>query len=824
MVGTIIPVRTRAPFLIFMTVYLLLWLLIWFILLIVIHSEPQATPDNDFTVQITLAEMTLQLYMYVGLLCLAALAGAWYADLQRTKAARSAAAMCGTICKSAWLYTLWYSISTFYKGYNDLNWFCGGGGVFPSITGSKSDWCYTARTVAVVNVLIGAGLIALWVWTIVNRFARITPEVPISTVGAILPAHHRRASNASNAAHNLDISWRTVLTHPEDLEQSFIAAAYPHLYGQGRLRMNTLSRVGTTLLVFISIGGLLLTYPSIAFSKNQGLNSWSTSSYTQPSSQDGEYVGWGEPVIAYNWYWLIVTLLASVTATSTADGRTHRGYAALACVLAALSGSQWLSFFVYSARRAHTDAQDVVTTSILDSAHAEYAEIGGAGIILISQLCIAITLFIRYHSYIRILPEHQRLFNHPAHVSSPAVIAVEVDRAVHPKILNQTLPADAAEQDMQDRMYVPGPYRDEATTNTPSYNLPVLTGVGWPLKALLACEAVLLFCWWVTQIVASSEEAVFDVQYEAQAFVFNERMFILCSVLGAAALLTSVYAERLRQLPTALAHLFVVTATLAGFFLLVWPFAFQSIASSGYLQQAACQDESFCRLTKTAAVFALMQGFLLFFALLLAVGRTVRAVRGERAVATSTVGLAAASRASALQRLLVRLTVALVWALLSLVWVWALATVATTVRSNWVGFFQQWQSVETPQSVVDGNEGNSWTEGYWASVSFLLTVEVVVVGWLVSQATSAYEWQSRPVRVATVSACILLATSTFPMLIFACRFAETLSLNGDQNTFVAVFILLPFVALALLVCQLLRCLEPLYFQKGQAEVLKDTGH
>ena len=272
-----------------MTSYLLLWLVIWFIVVLVIHSEPQATSDNTFDVQLTLGEMTLQLYMYVGLLVLASVSAAWYADLQRTKAARSAAAMVGTICKSAWLYTLWYSISTFYKGYNDLNWFCGGSEQFGTITGTHSDWCYTARTVAVVNVLIGAGLIALWVWTIVNRFARITPEVPISSVGSILPAHHRGASNASNAAHSLDISWRTVLTHPEDLEQAFIVAAYPHIYGAGRMRMNFLSRVGTTLLVFISIGNLLLTYPSIAFSKNQGLNSWSTASYTTNISQ--EYVG-----------------------------------------------------------------------------------------------------------------------------------------------------------------------------------------------------------------------------------------------------------------------------------------------------------------------------------------------------------------------------------------------------------------------------------------------------------------------------------------------------------------------------------------------------
>ena len=160
----------RAPFLIFMTGYLLLWLLIWFIMEIIIHSEPQASPDNTYYVQITLAEMSLQLFMYNAILILASLSFAWFADMQRTKAARSAAAMIGTSCKSVWLYTMWFSISCFYTGYNDLNWFCGGGtnGIpqFPGIDSNTSDWCVTARTVAVLNVLIGAGLIAVWVWTV----------------------------------------------------------------------------------------------------------------------------------------------------------------------------------------------------------------------------------------------------------------------------------------------------------------------------------------------------------------------------------------------------------------------------------------------------------------------------------------------------------------------------------------------------------------------------------------------------------------------------------------------------------------------------------
>ena len=786
----------RAPFLIFLTGYLLTFLFIWFLLEIIIHSEPQASADNIYYVQLTLAEMSLQLFMYCCILVFAALALAWYADLQRTKAARAAAAMLGTFSKSVWLYTLWYSISTFYKGYNNLNWFCGGysgnTAEFDGVTGTKSDWCYLARTVAVLNVLIGAGLIALWVWCVINRFARITPEIPISTTVNVLPAHNKGASNANNAAHNMDISWRTILTLPDDLEQAVIAAAYPHLYGPTRSRMNFLSKVGTTFLVFISIGTLLLTYPSISYSKNQGLNSWSTSSYTNNTTTD--YVGWGDPIIAGNWYWLMLTLGASLAMTSYADGRTHRSFAAAACCLSSLSVLQFLSFWVYSARRVNATASSFVTISLLNSNHAQYAEIGGAGLVLLCQIVISITLLVRYFTYLPITAEHHHQYHHPAHKNGPCEVNVVRDQADPDTTFGYT-----DNYPGEEKMYVPGPQRSKGGMgDVPSYNLPALHGVGVVLRVLVGFEVVLLFAWWIMQVVSTSVDGVFDDPTDAMAYFFNERMFILTSVLCAASLLAAVYGERHRESGTVTAACAVCAAMFAAFFLLVWPFAFQSVAGSGYLRQSACVSNFWCHVTKASGVFALMQAFVLLFALLSSVFTVSRLVGEDN-------GEVAGGR-----RLPSLLSSGLVWLLQLFVWLWAAVNIASTVRDNHIGFLQQWQTVETPSGNSQANVGHAFTEGYWASQTFLLIVIITIVSWLLCYTRTPFEWQNRATRILTCGSCVILAAVTFPMLIFACRFAQTLSMTGDENTYVAVFILLPLTAIAILALALWRFVEPFY--------------
>ena len=785
----------RAPFLLFMTAYMALWLAIWFIAVIIIHSEPQASPNDSYYVQLDLAEMSLQLFMYCLLLTLASLSMAWYADLQRTKAARASAAMVGTFCKSVWLYTMWYSISTFYDSYNDLNWFCGGADPtthqpkFPGVTATGSDWCHLARTVGVANVLIGAGLIAIWVWTIVNRFARIVPEVPIGTTVNVLPAHYKWGSNAANAAHNLDISWRTILTLPDDLEQAFMAAAHPALYGPMRSRMNFLSKIGTTVLVFISIGSLLLTYPSLSYSKSQGLNAWATASYVTNISNN--YVGWGDPIIASNWYWLMLTLGVSLGLTSYADGRTHRSFAAAAGVVAALNALQFLSFWVYSARRINAGSGSFVTLSIIDSSHAQQAEVGGAGLIMFCQILLAFTMLVRYFTYLPILPEHHDQFHHPAHVNGPCEIMTVKDTTVDPNPMPNT---NAAGYVGETKMYVPGPQRERGGRGeVPSYNLPALHGVGWALRVLIGVEVLLIFAWWILQVVQTSWSGVFDNVNDAQAYFFNERMFMLTSVLCTAALMAAVYAERHRDSGTATAAAAVCATMFAGFWLLVWPFAYQSVASDGALRTSACGGEFWCKAVKASGVFALMQAFILAFTLLSAAFTVLRVLAIDRGE------LAGGRRTSSL------LSSALVWLLQLLVWVWAFATIAVTVRSDLTGFYQQWQTIE-PADVV----GASFTEGYWASQAFLLLCIVATASWMLCYGRTVFHWQSRPVRMVTLASCTVLAAATLPMLILACRFAQTLSMNADEKTLAAVFILLPFVALAIFALALWRFVEPLY--------------
>ena len=517
-------------------------------------------------------------------------------------------------------------------------------------------------------------------------------------------------------------------------------------------------------------------------------------------------------IIATNWYWLVFTLLVSVGCTAYADGRTHRAWAAIASVMAALNFLQFFSFWIYSARRAKTNARDIITTSILDSAHAQYAEIGGAGLIMINQLGVALCMFIRYYSYIRFQPEHSRLFHHAAHIDRPQRIAVQRDDKTQPRVLEErllTLEGPSAAE-----IHVPGLYREEGGGEggmdaIPSYNLPALTGVGVVMKTLMSVEVVVLFSWWVTQIVGEAEEGVLDSVTQAQAYLFNERMFMLCSVIAAASLLPSIYAERQREASTALATLLTTLTMLAAWLILVWPWAFQSISDSGYLRQQACDnaDESFCRLTEASAVFAIVQGFVLGAAMVAAVGRVGWRGRGwDEAMSWESA-------------LLKRVSVGLVCVMEVLVWVWAFATVAATVRKDYVGFFQQWMTVDTSTDVVGSAVGNAFVEGYVASIAFLLLLIFAVVSWLVITSASTFEWQSRPTRLLTLLGSLLLAASTLPMLIQSCRFAQSLNMDGDERTFVAVFILMPLTAFALMLVMVVRCAEPLYRQVEQGKGL-----
>ena len=153
----------------------------------------------------------------------------------------------------------------------------------------------------------------------------------------------------------------------------------------------------------------------------------------------------------------------------------------------------------------------------------------------------------------------------------------------------------------------------------------------------------------------------------------------------------------------------------------------------------------------------------------------------------------------------------LVGCLQLLVYVWAAATIASTIQPDSPGFQEQEQTAPTAASLAANGVGNSFTLGYWAAQRFLLLVELTLVTWTVGRAACMpYAWQSRPARLLTVAACAVLAASTFPMLIMACRFARNLELDGAENAFIAAFILLPLFALALLavVCRL--AMEPFY--------------
>ena len=520
-------------------------------------------------------------------------------------------------------------------------------------------------------------------------------------------------------------------------------------------------------------------------------------------------------VVPGNWYWLMLTLAASLGMTSYADGRSNRSIAATACILSTLSTLQFLSFWVYSARRINATASAFDPLTISDNQHSQFAEIGGAGLIMLCQCIISFILLARYFTYLPITAEHARQFHHPAHLNGPTEINVVRDTSVDPNTVHSGVSTGFPNSSV---MYVPGVQREKGgLEDVPSYNLHALHGVGLVLRALICFEVLLVFAWWVIQVVSTAESSVFSNPREAEAYFFNERNFILTTVLCTISFLAAVWAERHRDVGTARAACAVCSCMFAGFWLLVWPFAFQSVASDGYLRAAACDDGgTWCGLTRASAVLALMQGFMLLFVLISAAFTVTRMPRLDELASG--------------RRLPVLLTGGLVWILQLLLWIWAGTTIAATVRDDQIGFLEQWQTVESPNGGFSintsdvGAGGAAFTEGYWASQAFLLLLLITAVSWLLCWSRTPFQWQNRATRILTCGACIALAASTLPMLIFACRFAQTLSLNSDERTYIAAFILLPLTAIAILTLALYRFMEPLYRHVPTIARTQDTAH
>ena len=778
----------RSPFLLLLSMYLLCVLFAWFVVEVIIHAHPQPTANDDFQLQLTLAEQTLQLFMYTCLLTVFILAGCWFAELERTKAARSVSLVTSTLAKSAWLYELWFVISVYDDASSPLNWYCTGGPYFAGLTSSSSIWCNLAQAVGSLSIAMFVGFIALWVWAICVLFKRITPDVPVPTTHLLLPAHRSGVTNASNSAHSMDISWRIVLTHPEDLEQATIASAYPHLFGPSRARVRLLGTLCSIPMFFVTMGGLLFTYPSIAFSHSTGLQAWTTSAGA--GNNTTSYNGWGDPIVAEVWYYLVGTLGVTMVINAYANGRSNRSWSAAAAVASYISAAFFWSFFIYSARRLHADYGNLVSMSLLNDANAQYAEIAGAGMIMLSVTALAILFTIRYFLYLHITPEQHRAIHTAAHLDGPTEVRVEKDEVSRAGPSAETL-------------HVPGPaYDPNVVDQVPSYIRPVLSGVSLPLRCLLALEAIILVAWWVMMLVQECESDLFTLSQADAAYFYNEKTFMLCTVVAAVSFGAAIFAERHVSRPTAVAAWATSALMLAAFFILVWPWAYQSVYSGGDLYVAICgTGSSLCKLTQANGVFAMVQGFMLLFLFLHTWPRLVYSWRVVPALTN-------AGYPGHLS-----IPSALTGVMLLVVWVWAFATIALTIHSD--GFAQQNQHVDTP----DQNEGTRFTEGYWASQAFLLLACITLSVWLAcSSPGRSYSWQSPAWRALTVGSFAVTFAVTVPMLILACRFAHDLSgLSGAERTLIAVFIILPFVALFALIAEAALSQEPFYHPSAAQE-------
>lgn len=787
--------RIRSPTLFAISSWLFLAFVGWFVTEIIAHCYSDARDS------LALLESSMQLFMYTSILGLACLAACWYADFVRTRASRAAALTVTTFAVFAWFYDLWFVIPAFRSSDDARNLYCanpGAAGINTGLfTSGLSRWCEIYRAAAAFAVAFEFAMFMTWLWAMATWFASITPEIPIPTKATILAPHHSLISASESGAHDADVNWRTELTEPDDLELIKIAANNPATHVAILRRTSMTSYVSAALTAISIIGWIVLTCSLIDLAKDYGLDAW----VTTPRNQNRL----GDPIISANWYWLCFSLGLTLAVSSYASYRRNRGIIGGAWLLTSLSALQWISIFIYSARRANQQSSNTNTplSDIGTDTNSQFTEVAAIGLIAVCELLRSVVLFFRYSTYMLVTKlDHDRV-HIPSHVDAPTVVATERDTYnphYHGAYNGATSHAD---RDLtQNRtnvahteMNVPGPSYDhhDADLYVPSYNMAIMHGASLGFKIIFALQVLTILTWWVLQVVQESYFGLFENYQQAgpkfgwfsnydSSYYYNEYMFLLSTILVICAYLPAFYAEREMSVASAASSLYTSMMAILGFFLLVWPFAYESVYGNGTLYEEVCTNgaEHWCRMTQAAGILALINAFFLFclfiHAIIRVAERRLHITVFERNIHNIPFSLAS----------LILVGIA-IWSFVTLYFGLYTDGVMSQFRAPY-GYIRP--EVDTP-AAPGYYAGSSMVQSYFAAMAFLVFASCSValaVG--VYGSKLMYAWQSWGWRTASLFTAMLPAAFLVPLIIIAARFIHWGNLNDAEIALCSAIIIL----------------------------------
>ena len=783
----------RSPLLFTASTWAFLTFFGWFILLVVAHSysqiaDPtvfQATGGNTANDALPLNEQQLQLFMYDTLLALACLAACWYADFTRTRASRAAALTVSTFTVFAWMFNLWFVIPAFRTQQDSSNLYCND--TFTSL----SRWCHVYRAASAFAVCFEFSMFIAWLWALVYFLTLRRPEIPIPTKATILAPHRSLVSASESGAHDADVSWNTELTEPDDLELMKIAANNPNSHFPIVTRTTVLGHLTSLLTGLSLVGWLILTCALIDIGRIVGLAAWDQ---TEPN-----FNRLGDPIVAANWYWLTLSLGTVLAVSSYSSHRRHRGIIGSAMLLSFLSTLQWVSVFVYMARRDAHNASTISTTG--NAKHSQYAETAGAGIICLFELLRSLVLVVRYLTYMMVTKADHDRVHVPSHVDAPTVLQAERDN-YNPQFANAYAGTNTVNEQQDYRtahtlhnhpvateINVPGPSYDNADADlyVPSYNMGIFHGSSIGFRIIFFFQVLTILCWWCLEIVNTSEKGLFD-NYQTtgpedpntggnnafgapsandRSYYYNEYMFLLSTALVLGAWLPAFHAEREVSVSSALAAMYTAALMVMGFFLLVWTFSYESIYGYGTLYSEICTNggNSWCIMTQAAGILALINAFFL----LCLFGHSVIRL-AERRLAINVY-----------ERSVQNVPATIAPLILAAIGIWSFTQLDIGLNTH--GVADQMQSQYGWRFSI--------TEAYFASQAFLTFVACAAAVWVGVYASKLlYAWQSWAWRMASLFTSMVAFAFLVPLIIYACRFINNYSLSSAELALTSAIIIL----------------------------------
>jgi len=349
----------------------------WFIVEIIIHCLDSDYNDGSWTQ--TLAEQSMHIFMYQGVILAGTLAALHLATSVKTRASRVSSFIVQAFGWLAWFYQLYFIINVFRDSNNSENFFCGNPATNPMgqfSTFQPISVCRLARAAAAFSV------IHQFIQTFITIYALIA---------AIVPPH-------------LEDGTRKEIIEEDDAEVDTVVSANPNAYQRTYHSISSLSKINLALVVVSLIGYAILMFSMIQVFRNRSITQFADPTVVNDTtgviSQTWNILG--DFVVSWNFRQLSLSLALALGVSSYAAFRHNRGIQAGALFLTVITMMQWWSLIIQSGRylRQYNTDNLALTGGDYVSKRAQDAMYAGMCIILAGETLRAPILLARYYQYI----------------------------------------------------------------------------------------------------------------------------------------------------------------------------------------------------------------------------------------------------------------------------------------------------------------------------------------------------------------------------------------------------------------------------------------